>query len=334
MTVQVRAAIADSSASTPASKWKLAVVFHRSKTGFVYQGVVLSPQSPHFPPPAQKIELKSFMCLSREDKAPAQTENPDADYQIWFVAPEAYKSIWYSSHTKKTGMLQPDGSFVNGIDDDGSVASIVKQCRRARYVKPSFVNPMMFMASYPNYPRFLSICADADIIVSGHVAGIASEETSLDAQGYTDSENTVVAFAVDEYIKPGGRFGFPVIKVYWGGGSLPYRMEHESGTGYVYANQPYIQVGQRYILFLTGNTDFLEYPHERPDIPYFLPVDPTDGVLLVKAGIVRPNPSPNRPKGQKWRFDEGYTPLGKKEQDVIQDIKDEVQKWNVMKAMP
>jgi hypothetical protein len=185
-------------------------------------------------------------------------------HEIWLAADGVSRGFWYSPERGIYGDLTPGGQPGPPRRDDGTLQRLAMAARPAAPRLPRKPDTVGVADSFFHPEKLYALCAGADAIIVGRVAGIQREGRDLDSPTGV-LQYTVFVVAVEEYLKGGDERTIPIVKLAEDGGTLPW---HEPtlgvrGVGSEFTDTPLLEVGGRYILFLT--------------IPRIGPRDRTDG---------------------------------------------------------
>ena len=279
--------------------------------------------------------MPNWMRPAKQEALPIRPHS-SADYEIWLAADGAMQGVWYETASAQFGPLT--GLVYAGTSKDtGEFSRIIH-----RAVVPSQPNrPRVDTMAYALRP-FVSqslkqLCLMSQAVVTGRVVGILREgHTPVNSEN--SFQHTVYVVSADDFLMQPANGLAPVIKVWVAGGYLPWKLYAGRHTGWLTSDEPLLDLGQRYCLFLKMPKDEAGAAHRRgywhasifgisgmsSELDEYLVADPLRGKLLLQNGMTCPLPEPYTLLKMKtyWQFnDEGPQILNLPEADVMATIK-------------
>lgn len=164
-----------------------------------------------------------------------------------------------------------------------------------------------------------SLCAASDTVIVARVTRAAGRQTTSPVDSCADV-HTVYEVAVEEYVRDkGAPQRPPTLKVHADGGM------DESGIVHVWDDEPGLNVGDRYILFLESNKDGDQFETRAGVSRIYRCADEYrlasqhNGHYILKNGLTNPASDPYQGP-VPWAID-GPTILGRSEADAIAQIR-------------
>jgi hypothetical protein len=305
---------------------QLAVIFEHTAHGRELLGIVSEESR------LREISTTTPAKLARDAANDARTYR---SHEIWVLRDGSASGYWYSSAQHLAGplederMLPPSGA--------GAFAALVEAARPPAPVEaPS--SPALGKGSYWAPPATLrGLVSPSEVIAVGRVVGIVRNgHTPVNSTGML--QHTVYAFAVEHYLKHSGDTP-PVLKVWQTGGWLPWQepLTSRSGVGMINLDDPMLNVGDRYCLFLNrppadGEVRRRGYHTASAggvtgrvaDLDEYKAAHHWRGKLLLRGGLTRsPDVSRHR-QHNHWQFESGPQILDIHEERALEAIADAV----------
>ena len=297
--------------------WRSAVVFRRTDQGWKYFGIVNSPG----------LNLKQI-------SAGDERQGLEGDYRIFVLRDGGVRRIDFR--------LSPEAAWEYETPDkirayeSKEVKRVIKSSRPIDKSVKVAINRKRAIsahaASLESASTLEQLTHNSDVIATGKVI-------SIWRKGYTPLEyvnslqHTVYLFAVETFIKADKPDRELVLKVRQQGSDLPWRDDNGIlRQGMYYEGNPFLQVGDRYILFLRLLRNRFAFPRtpfpmatvdgvsgRAGDWDEWIFVAPERAKLHIKNGAV----SAATP-GLHWEFEDGRIILGLTEQHAIAMIRQEL----------
>jgi hypothetical protein len=300
-------------------KWALAVVFERQGDGRRFRGILEEPRVP-----------------AAGGSAAAGLPQGPAEFEVWLLADGHTRGFAYSPGERTYQELPEEGAAPEPMADDGALARIVGEARPRALRRPLPDTPPAVACGVPVPDTLVTLCRDSKVIAVGRVAGILREaHTPVGTNG--PHQHTVYAFAVEEYLKNPEPVAPPVVKVWQQGGPLPWSFDRFSGVGWRMGEDPMLNVGDRYCLFLRRGADRPGEHRRRGYVTGSRPwghgkISELDeygyahiwrGKLLLGDGLSRA-PGIDHPPYYHWAFETGPQIVGVSEAEALAAIREEV----------
>jgi hypothetical protein len=299
-------------------------VFRREKGTYSYLGAVSNPKLPGL-----AVAVPTRPSRGRV----TGNAGSDAEYEIWLMGDGPSRGIWYSPSRRLWGDLDSTGAPHH---DAGLIGHLISVARPTIPEPPRPVSAESTGLWLPPPPTLAALCRQSRIIAVGRVVGVLGYAHNP-VQSTECVQHTVYAFAVEQYLKIDTPAGRPVLKVWQNGGPLPWTGPSGVGraVGWEIAEDPMLNVGDRYILFLKLPEEPGNEWHKLGFVPgrsgggiygkiaeldEYIATDHWRGKLLLRNGRTQAPRFLGNPEDH-WRFETGPQILDIPEAAAIQTIR-------------